>query len=173
MVAAIEDRRRSTEKHRFKNLLSPEELKEQLRSVRDKKVLVILLADLLDLPGSLLNSIRPLIGMNPIVLIGTKADLLPKHTPLPEVKAWLRDCAVSKRLNVVDVHLVSNRNKTGENADGVFFFSNFRLARNNGSDVIYPEDEEWKGRVCYGTGKRRQIRLRSGFSDGDAHADLL
>ena len=50
-MVAIEDSRRSTEKHRFKNLLSSEELKEQLRSVRDKKVLVILLADLLDLPG--------------------------------------------------------------------------------------------------------------------------
>ena len=74
MVVAIEDSRRSTEKHRFKNLLNLEELKEQMRSVRDKKVLVILLADLLDLPGSLLNSIRPLIGMNPIVLVGTKAD---------------------------------------------------------------------------------------------------
>ena len=172
MIAAIDDRRHSTEKHHFKNLLSPEELKEQLKSVRHKKVLVVLLVDLLDLPGSLLNSIRPLIGMNPILLIGTKADLLPKHTQLPEVLVWLRDCAVSKRLNVVDVHLVSNRNKTGEMPADVLFLSLLRV-RNNASHIIYSKDEEWKGCVCDGPGKCWQISLRSGSSDRDAYTDLF
>lgn len=75
---------------------------------------MVLLVDVLDLPGSLLNAIRPLIGQNPIFLIGTKIDLLPKRTDLDSVRDWLRDLAVARKLNVAEVRLVSNRKKTGK-----------------------------------------------------------
>ena len=77
-------------------------------------MLVVLLVDILDLPGSFLMSIRPLIGNNPVVLIGTKGDLLPSWASFLDVKEWLRQCALERKLNVIDTHLVSNRKKTGE-----------------------------------------------------------
>jgi len=77
-------------------------------------VLVVLLVDLLDLPGSFLNALRPLIGGNPIFLVGTKLDLLPKSTKIKPVEEWLHEMARERKLNVIDVHLISNRTTQGK-----------------------------------------------------------
>ena len=41
---------------------------------------MVLLVDLLDVSGTLVSRIRDVIGSNPIILVGTKMDLLPKDT---------------------------------------------------------------------------------------------
>jgi GTPase SAR1 family protein len=45
-----------------------------------RRCLVVLLVDLLDASGSLLPHVRDLVGANPIILVGTKSDLLPAGT---------------------------------------------------------------------------------------------
>lgn len=91
---------------------TPEELKAQLATLKDLKCFVVLLVDLTDVTGSFLPRVRDLVGGNPIVLIGTKADLLPKKTTEAEVEAWLYD-RLSPRLNVIECHLVSARTGDG------------------------------------------------------------
>lgn len=53
-------------------LVSPQQLKQQLASIRETQSLVVLLVDLLDPSGSFLSRIRDVIGKNPTVVIGTK-----------------------------------------------------------------------------------------------------
>ena len=84
-----------------------------MQQVRDKAALVILLVDLLDVPGSFLSHVRDLVGKNPIILIGTKLDLLPRGTAPGAVKAWLEEVAHRKKLNILRILLVSNTSGQG------------------------------------------------------------
>lgn len=69
--------------------------------------------DLLDASGSILGRVRELVGNNPIVLVGTKADLLPAGADPGAVAAWLSAAAEFKRLAAASVHLVSARTGAG------------------------------------------------------------
>lgn len=96
-----------------KRLVSPEELRQRLRKVANERCLVVLLVDLLDVSGSFLSRARDLVGKNPVILVGTKADLLPAGTKADEVTEWLLATAAHKRLNAVSAYLVSSRTGDG------------------------------------------------------------
>ena len=91
---------------------TPEQLRAELAPLRDLKVLTVLLVDVTDVTGTFLPRVRDLIGGNPIILVGTKVDLLPKGTQPEQVLSWLYD-RLSPRLNVIDAHLVSARTGAG------------------------------------------------------------
>lgn len=74
--------------------------------------IIILLVDLLDIPGSFLNSIRDLVGKNPVILVGTKFDLLPKGTNAGAMMEFLRSLVESRNITILSSHLVSS--KTGQ-----------------------------------------------------------
>lgn len=82
--------------------------------MRGRKAVVVLLVDLLDASGTLMPKVRDMVGGNPIVLVGTKLDLLPAGAEPKAVAQWLHDAAAARRLNVTSVHLVSSH--TGEGA---------------------------------------------------------
>jgi nitric-oxide synthase len=109
---------------------TPEELRAELAPLREQKILAVLLVDVCDVTGSFLPRVRDLIGGNPIVLIGTKLDLLPKGTRPEAVLAWLYT-RISPRLTVLDAHLVSAR--TGE---GVEAASQAILRERKGRDTF-------------------------------------
>lgn len=71
----------------------------------------VMIMDILDTSGSFISRIRNLIGSNPVVVVATKVDLLPKGTDSSQVLSWLNDFIEFKKLNCLGVHLVSN--KTG------------------------------------------------------------
>ena len=54
-----------------------------------------------------------MVGKNPIVLVGTKLDLLPEGAHPKDVAEWLMESATRKRLNVVSCHLVSSHSGEG------------------------------------------------------------
>mmetsp|Transcript_23158 Transcript_23158/g.60253 ORF Transcript_23158/g.60253 Transcript_23158/m.60253 type:complete len:403 (-) Transcript_23158:151-1359(-) len=115
MVPGVQDfsQRRASDKDLPKMLLTPEELREQLKVVREEPALVVMLVDLLDASGSFLGRVRELVGNNPVMLVGTKADLLPKGTELLDVEEWLVETAAYKRLNVIGVKAISSRTGDG------------------------------------------------------------
>jgi hypothetical protein len=49
-----------------------------------------------------------MVGNNPIVLVGTKMDLLPPGCKPKEVADWLAEAAARKKLVVTSSHLVSS-----------------------------------------------------------------
>ncbi|DBA83038.1 TPA: hypothetical protein ACH3X1_006811 [Trebouxia sp. C0004] len=111
MVPAVEDfssRNLSGLQLAGKALISPDQLRNQLKGLAEQRILAVLVIDLLDCSGSFLSRVRDLVGRNPVLLIGTKVDLLPKGTDTAAVTEWLLATAGHRRLNVVNAHLVGN-----------------------------------------------------------------
>ncbi|CAE7404045.1 NOA1 [Symbiodinium natans] len=83
-------------------------LAQQLQTISKRRCLVVYIVDVLDFNGSFIRKIRQIVGKNPVVLIGTKIDLLPPKTKLEPVEKWLLYILRKKKLRVVNVKLVSN-----------------------------------------------------------------
>uniref|UniRef100_A0A061RY59 Nitric-oxide synthase, plant n=1 Tax=Tetraselmis sp. GSL018 TaxID=582737 RepID=A0A061RY59_9CHLO len=113
MVPGVEDFSLRDAENRPRILLTPEQLRDQLGGLRKQHTVVVMLVDLLDASGSFLGRVRNLVGKNPVMLIGTKVDLLPKGTAPEDVEGWLADTAAHKRLNVIGVKAVSSRTGQG------------------------------------------------------------
>lgn len=94
---------------------TPDELRAQLTHLRERTALVVLLADLTDVSATLMPRVRDLVGGNPLLLVGTKLDLLPSGTSADAVHRWLEEYATA-RLNVVGVRLLSSRTGAGVRA---------------------------------------------------------
>ena len=94
---------------------TPEQLRAELAPLRGQKVLIVMLVEVPDVTGSFLPKVRDLVGGNPIILVGTKLDMLPKGTDPNAILGWMAN-RLSPRLNLVDTHLVSAR--TGEGVAG-------------------------------------------------------
>ncbi|XP_058104799.1 putative nitric oxide synthase isoform X2 [Magnolia sinica] len=96
-----------------KQFISAEELREKLSHLRHEKVLIVKLVDIVDFNGSFLARVRDLAGANPIILVVTKVDLLPKGTDLNCVGDWVVEATTKKKLNVLCVHLTSSKSLVG------------------------------------------------------------
>ncbi|CAE7645592.1 NOA1, partial [Symbiodinium necroappetens] len=83
-------------------------LAQQLRTISKRRCLVVYIVDVLDFNGSFIRKIRQIVGKNPVILVGTKIDLLPPKTKLELVEKWLLYILRKKKLRVVNVKLVSN-----------------------------------------------------------------
>lgn len=96
-----------------KQFVTAEELREKLSHLRHEKVLIVKLVDIVDFNGSFLSRIRDLAGANPIILVVTKVDLLPKGTELNCIGDWVVEATTKKKLNVISVHLTSSKSLVG------------------------------------------------------------
>mmetsp|Transcript_102444 Transcript_102444/g.256681 ORF Transcript_102444/g.256681 Transcript_102444/m.256681 type:complete len:856 (-) Transcript_102444:93-2660(-) len=90
-------------------------LEYQLQTIRARRCLVVYILDVLDLNGSLVRNLRKMIGKNPVLVVATKKDLLPKRTNLELVEKWLRATLRKNRIRAVDIRLVSNWTQSGIN----------------------------------------------------------
>uniref|UniRef100_A0A3B5MIS2 Uncharacterized protein n=1 Tax=Xiphophorus couchianus TaxID=32473 RepID=A0A3B5MIS2_9TELE len=96
--------------------LTRDQYRDVVRRVRARKALVLLVVDLLDLPGSLVLDLPDLVGTNKqVVVLGNKVDLLPADAPnyLQRLKRHLAWCCQDAGFGpqVADLHLISA--KTG------------------------------------------------------------
>ncbi|KAK4489424.1 hypothetical protein RD792_005233 [Penstemon davidsonii] len=96
-----------------KQFVTAEELREKLSHLRHENVLIVKLVDIVDFNGSFLARIRDLAGANPIILVITKVDLLPKGTDFNCVGDWVVEATMKKKLNVLSVHLTSSKSLVG------------------------------------------------------------
>lgn len=96
-----------------KQFISAEQLREKLSHLRHDKALIIKLVDIVDFNGSFLARVRDLVGANPIIMVATKVDLLPKGTDLSVVGDWLVEATMRKKLNVLSIHLTSSKSLSG------------------------------------------------------------
>ncbi|KAL7253804.1 hypothetical protein ACSBR1_008196 [Camellia fascicularis] len=96
-----------------KQFVSAEELREKLSHLRHEKALIVKLVDIVDFNGSFLAHVRDLAGSNPIILVVTKVDLLPKGTDLNCIGDWVVEATMKKKLNVLSVHLTSSKSLVG------------------------------------------------------------
>ncbi|KAJ4954652.1 hypothetical protein NE237_011435 [Protea cynaroides] len=96
-----------------KQFITAEELREKLSYLRHEKALIVKLVDIVDFNGSFLTRIRDLAGANPIILVVTKVDLLPKGTNFNCIGDWVVEATMKKKLNVISVHLTSSKSLVG------------------------------------------------------------
>ncbi|RDX89594.1 NO-associated protein 1, chloroplastic/mitochondrial, partial [Mucuna pruriens] len=96
-----------------KLFVTAEELREKLSHLRHEKALIVKLVDIIDFNGSFLSRVRDLAGSNPIILVVTKVDLLPRDTDLNCVGDWVVEATMRKKLNVLSVHLTSSKSLVG------------------------------------------------------------
>ncbi|CAN6984809.1 unnamed protein product [Brassica oleracea var. botrytis] len=98
-----------------KQFVSADELREKLSHLRHEKALIVKLVDIVDFNGSFLARVRDLVGANPIILVITKIDLLPKGTDMNCIGDWVVEVTTKKKLNVLSVHLTSSKSLDGVN----------------------------------------------------------
>ncbi|XP_051114750.1 putative nitric oxide synthase [Andrographis paniculata] len=96
-----------------KQFVTAEELREKLSHLRYEKALIVKLVDIVDFNGSFLAKVRDLAGANPIILVITKVDLLPKGTDFNCVGDWVVEATMKRKLNVLSVHLTSSKSLVG------------------------------------------------------------
>ncbi|KAJ2726690.1 nitric oxide associated protein 1 [Coemansia sp. Benny D115] len=77
-------------------------------------LLVVVVCDIFDLPGSMIPNLGEIIGNSrPVIVVANKADLLPKDYHAERVTMWFRQFARDLRLNVQAIHLVSSLKNIG------------------------------------------------------------
>lgn len=90
----------SIDNDEFTNLLS---------KIGSKNALVVNVVDIFNLSGSIIPGLHRFVGDNPILLVGNKADLLPKSFNLNKLKNRLQAGAKQLGLHPIDVELVSSK----------------------------------------------------------------
>jgi hypothetical protein len=103
----------------------------------------VLLLDLLDASATLLGSLRTLVGANPLLLVATKADLLPAGASRQRLAPWLLQLARAKRLKVAGAHVVSS--VTGEGGRPAAWL--LQLSAANGSHLPPSRGARWAAGV--------------------------
>lgn len=78
-----------------------------IQQISDTSSLVVKIVDIFDFNGSFISGLQRLTGGNPIILIGNKADLLPKSANKNKLIQWMKKTASDYGLKVQAVFLVS------------------------------------------------------------------
>ena len=78
-----------------------------LHGIGETDSLVVKIVDIFDFNGSWINGLQRLVGGNPILLVGNKADILPKSLKRERLIQWMKREAKELGLKPVDVFLVS------------------------------------------------------------------
>lgn len=94
---------------------SDDEFLEMLNQIGEEKALIVNVVDIFDVYGSMLPGLHRFVGENPVLLVGNKADVLPKSVKQTRVKQWLMEQAHAAGLRPKDAILVSS--KKGHSVD--------------------------------------------------------
>ena len=94
-------------------LITPKQLRDQLKTIRERKALVVKVVDVTDFHGSFLKKVRDVVGGNPILLVVTKVDLLNANTDYDALRDWIAQEAEFRRLTLAGIALVSSRRGFG------------------------------------------------------------
>ncbi|WP_374978558.1 ribosome biogenesis GTPase YqeH [Mesobacillus zeae] len=87
--------------------LTDDDFLKILNGIGTKDALIVKIIDIFDFNGSWLPGIQRFAGKNPVILIGNKADILPKSVKQNKVIDWMKKEAKENGLVAKDVFLVS------------------------------------------------------------------
>ncbi|WP_370586478.1 ribosome biogenesis GTPase YqeH [Parageobacillus thermoglucosidasius] len=87
--------------------LTDDDFLKILHSIGQSEALVVKIVDIFDFNGSWLPGLQRFVANNPILLVGNKADLLPKSVKYPKLIHWMAQMANDLGLKPVDICLVS------------------------------------------------------------------
>ncbi|GAM13324.1 ribosome biogenesis GTPase YqeH [Mesobacillus selenatarsenatis] len=87
--------------------LTDDDFLKILNELSSKDALIVKIVDIFDFNGSWLPGIQRFAGKNPVLLIGNKADLVPKSVKQRKLIDWMKKESRELGLNPIDVSLVS------------------------------------------------------------------
>jgi 30S ribosome assembly GTPase len=87
--------------------LTDDDFLKILNELSSKDALIVKIVDIFDFNGSWLPGIQRFAGKNPVLLIGNKADLVPKSVKQRKLIDWMKKESRDLGLNPIDVSLVS------------------------------------------------------------------
>lgn len=93
--------------------VNPDEFSHLLGQVASTNCLVVHIVDIFDFEGSFISSLKRFVGENPILLVASKLDLLPKSVNPNRLVNWIRKQAKELGIKPVDVVLCSARYNIG------------------------------------------------------------
>ncbi|KRN29734.1 GTPase YqeH [Lactobacillus selangorensis] len=114
--------------------LTDDDFLRLLNQIGQVDALIVNVIDIFDFNGSVIPGLHRFVGKNPVILVGNKADVLPKSVKPAKIKRWLMHQAKEQGLKPLDVVLVS-----AEKGWGV-------------EDLMAEIDKERKGRDVYVVG---------------------
>ncbi|MGY3703746.1 ribosome biogenesis GTPase YqeH [Vagococcus martis] len=82
-----------------------------LNKIGDTDALIVNVVDIFDFNGSLIPGLHRFAGDNPVLLVGNKADILPKSLKKPRLIQWMKERAHEAGLRPIDVTLTSAKRK--------------------------------------------------------------
>lgn len=102
--------------------LDSNHFKEIVKKTIKKNNLVVLVVDLFDLSASLNQNIKEILKDNPVIIVGSKRDLVLKSVKDKKLIAYLKKEAKKYQLNVKDIIIASAKKKYGvdELLDSIF-----------------------------------------------------
>jgi 30S ribosome assembly GTPase len=106
--------------------LTDDDFLKILNEVGQTDSLIVKVVDIFDFNGSWLPGLHRFVGSNDVLLIGNKADLLPKSVNRNKLINWMKESARELGLNPVDVLLVSadKGHNIGEAAEAIDHYRN-------------------------------------------------
>ncbi len=78
-----------------------------MHTIGDTDSLIVKVVDIFDFNGSWINGLNRFVGGNPIILVGNKADILPKSVKRERLVQWMKREAKEYGLKPLDVFLIS------------------------------------------------------------------
>ncbi len=92
--------------------LNDDDFLKILNEIGSKDALIVKIVDIFDFHGSWLPGLHRFVNNSPVLLVGNKADVLPRSIKYPKIIQWMKQSAKENGLKPVDVHLMSA--STGE-----------------------------------------------------------
>lgn len=92
-------------------ILSNKEYYNKIDCIKDKKAIVLLIIDILNITDSFIPNMSIHIGSNPVIICVNKVDIMPKDVHLHNIETQVRSIAAKENLNVSSVIMMSSLKK--------------------------------------------------------------
>ncbi|MHA3066374.1 ribosome biogenesis GTPase YqeH [Lacticaseibacillus saniviri] len=90
--------------------LTDDDFLKLLNAIGESDALIVNVVDIFDFNGSVIPGLHRFVGKNPVILVGNKADVLPKSINQKRVTNWLTQQAHAQGLRPVATMLTSAKN---------------------------------------------------------------
>lgn len=81
---------------------------EKLSAIKNKKALILLMIDILDIYSGFIPDLDKYVGNNPVVILVNKTDVLPKSLKVGSLLEKIKTIGLNDNLNVRDVFFISS-----------------------------------------------------------------
>ena len=83
----------------------------KIKIIKTKKALVLLMIDVMDIYGGFIPRLNEAIGDNKLIVLVNKVDVIPKSIKLRSIEQRVKEIAISQKLNIQSVLLISSKTK--------------------------------------------------------------